>query len=398
MPERARERVVPAEVARLLFLEAQGLLDDPGRRCTPRALVAEVERLGLVQVDTIRVVARAHDHILWTRFEGYRPAMLERLIRRRLLFEHWTHDASVLPVSFAPWWNRRCARTREQDRHGRWWRERLGPDYERLRTAVYRQLEEVGELRSRDLDSPRLSDSSWWGWKQDKALLEHLWMRGEVGIARREEFHKVYAPMDTLHPELLAEAPPDEAYVDWSCAAALERLGTATTGELCRYFRNVSPAEAKAWAERAVADGRAVELPVRDEGEDAKVRRLLAVPDWRRRLARARRRLARPCNRGLRLLSPFDPVVRDRDRLLRLFGFDYRFEAFVPAPRRRWGYYVLPLLRGDRFVGRLDAKLHRDRRALERRGLWWEKGHGGAKAPRKELTALLARYRDFALS
>jgi uncharacterized protein len=182
-------------------------------------------------------------------------------------------------------------------------------------------------------------------------------------------FHKVYDLSERVFPEAHALPPPDpDGHRDWACASALERLSVATPRELAAFWDALEPGEAAAWCAAALADGRIEKVEVEDRaGGDPKA--AFAAADWRRRLEA----LPEP-DPGMTLLCPFDPVLRDRARTLRLFGFDYRFEAFTPEARRQFGYYVLPVLEGDELVGRLDAKFHRERGLLEVKGLWWELG------------------------
>jgi len=363
--------LVPVSTARRLLLSGAGLLADPARRAGPAAVLKTIKNLGFVQVDTIQVAVRAHHHILHARLDGYRPRMLERLLERdRTCFEHWTHDASVIPTEWFPMWKIRFARYRDRGHSPtEWWAGRMGGEPEKLIAHVRERITDEGPLASRHFehDRPDGENGAWWGWKPQKAALEYLWRTGELGVSRRVQFHKHYDLMERVLPDVASAAPPDDdAHLDWACAFALDRLGVATAAELAGFFRAVSTPDARAWVTRAVERGDAV--PVRVESADgSKPRAAVALPDWERRA----RRLADPPTR-MRLLSPFDPVIRDRRRALRLFGFDYRFEAFTPAPKRRYGYYVLPVLEGDRLVARLDPKLHRAESTLEVRGLWWE--------------------------
>jgi hypothetical protein len=226
----------------------------------------------------------------------------------------------------------------------------------------------------------------WWGWKPQKAALDYLWRAGELAVAKRVHFHKVYDLAARVHPEAHARPEPaPEAHSEWACRSALERLGVATAKELAAFWNSIGLAEAKAWCEAEARAGRI--LPVAVEGE---ARPAFAVADYERRLARLPEAPART-----RLLCPFDPVLRDRARALRLFGFDYRFEAFVPEPKRTFGYFVLPILEGERIVGRLDPKLHRDRGLLELKGLWWEAGVKPTKARLKSLEEAVERLAAF---
>jgi uncharacterized protein YcaQ len=369
---------VPIPSARRLLLEAQGLIQDPGGPATEGSVYKLIERLGFVQLDTISVVERAHHHILGTRLDAYRPALLDRLHRKGRIFEHMTHDASLIPTRWFPHWRKRFARPFTN----KWWKERIGKDADRTIAHVLERIRDEGPLRSSDFESEQKKKSGWWEWRPEKAALEFLWRTGELAVLERTGFQKVYDLTSRVLPGAHAlPEPSDEEHVAWACHEALERLGVATPTELAAFFRAVSVAQARAWCEDAAREGRIA--PVLLEGK-----RAFAVLDWERRAERAGDAPAR-----MRLLSPFDPVIRDRKRALRLFGFDYRFEAFVPAPLRKHGYYVLPLLQGEELVGRLDPKLHREKGELEVRALSWE---GPVTRKRKKaLEEALDRFATF---
>jgi hypothetical protein len=381
--------IVPAATARRLLLGAQGLLDDPRRRATADALYELIERLGFVQIDSINVVERAQHLTLAARMQGYRPALLERLLERdRRLFEHWTHDAAAIPSVWYPHWHVRFERYRKRVLEHPWWAERVGPDPQAVVAHVRERLRTEGPLMTKDFEDerPEGTDKTWWGWKPTKAALEYLWRVGEVAVARRVNFHKVYDLTERVLPHLHAVPPPGrEEHAEWACRSALKRLGVATPSEIAGFWNAVSLEEARAWCRQAVETGGIVEV-LAAAVDGAAPRRSYAVPDWE---ARAAALPAAPPR--VRILSPFDPILRDRTRALRLFGFDYRFEAFVPAPQRRWGYYILPLLEGERLIGRLDPKLRRDEGVLEIRQLWWEPGVRLSKGRRMALEAAVER-------
>jgi len=399
MPRRDDDTEIGPDAGRRLFLHRQGLLDDPSRRATPGLLRQTIERMGFVQLDSINVVARAHHLILAARLDGYRPEHLRVLLeRRRQLFEHWTHDASAIPTAYFLPWRHRCRRMAENVRTTTWLRKRMGPTWDRTLRDVYERVESDGPLMSKDFEHPsdREGNTAWWGWKPSKTALEYLWWRGDLTVRARVNFHKVYDLTARCFPDLHDREPPDaDAYVDWACERALERLAVATPRELAAFFGAVSLAEARAWCDEAVKAGRV--LSVRTGAVDGgRPRPAFALPDWRKRLAHAERALEAERARGrFRLLAPFDPVVRDRARTERLFGFEYRFEAFVPSAKRRYGYYVLPVLDGERFAARCDVKLHRERSELEVKGLWWEAGRGGTKKDRTRFDAAARRLADF---
>jgi uncharacterized protein YcaQ len=376
-----------AREARLLLMQAQGLLDAPERQASPAAVSRLIDQLGFVQVDSINVVDRAHHLTLGARLEGYRPRHLEHLLeRRRSLFEHWTHDASAIPSRWYPYWKPRFRRFAKSSRFERWMERRMGPEHAKIVAHVKRRLRREGPLMAKDFEAPEgTKRGSWWGWTPQKTALEVLWQTGVVTIAGRKNFHKIYDLCERVHPELHGlPAPGKRAHTEWACSTAIERLGVATPREIAEFWLAVPAKDVTTWCRTAERNGRLVAVEVEDEADGQK-RDAFAISDWERRLARAP---APPPH--LRLLSPFDPVIRDRDRLSRRFGFEYRFEAFVPARKREWGYYVLPILEGDRFVGRLDPKLHRDQDRLEVRSLYWEPGIRPTRARRRQLDEALA--------
>ena len=372
---------IPAADAARLLLHAQGLMDDPATQppATPARVAKLIERMGFVQVDTISTVERAHHLILAARMNGYRPAMLAALLERdRRLFEHWTHDASVIPIKWFPHWKHRF----ERYQLGNWHRQRLGGDGDSVIAAVLERVTREGPLSSRDFEHEREGPSQWWGWKPPKAALEYLWRTGRLHVVARKNFQKVYDLTERVVPEHAAlPRPGDDEHVDWACRTALERLGVATVRELAQFWAIVSVRQVQNWVRSAEQEG-AVTPVVVESADGSAPRRAYAFPGVRSRI----RRLpdAPP---GMRLLCPFDPVLRDRARAKRLFGFDFRFEGFVPAARRKHGYYVMAILEGDRFVGKADPKFDRSFGTLRFHKVWWEPGIAPTRRRLREFEA-----------
>ena len=362
---------VPAAAARTLLLDGGGLLTDPAGRSGPARTLHTIRELGFVQVDSINVLERAHHQILQSRLDGYRHAHLERLLEKeRALFEHWTHDASIVPREWFPWWRHRFAATRKSPRFERWIASKLGPDAERVIRRVAGRIDRDGPLMSRDFeDDAARPRTGWWDWKPERAALELLWRIGRVSISGRREFHKLYDRTERVFPGALSgRRPSAAAHRDWACREALGRLGVATPREIARFLEAVPVAEARSWCERAARRGECIRVEV-ESADGTRARPAYALPDWE---ARARRAPSPPDR--IRILSPFDPVLRDRERALRRFGFAFRIECFVPAKKRRHGYYVTPLLEGDRLVGRLDPRFDRKRGVLTVQRVFWEDG------------------------
>ncbi len=403
--------------ARRLFLAHHGLCAAPGGRLTGAELLALIRELGFVQLDSIRTVERAHHMILFTRRSGYRPAQLARLLEReRSLFENWTHDAAIIPTAFFPVWQRRFAR--EAERLAQRWRRWHGDDFLGRLDAVLDRVATQGPVRAGHLSAAdgrgnggtdggigggtvggtvggTAGGQGWWDWAPSKAALEYLWRTGRLAVTRREGFQKVYDLTERVIPPAHrdpAARPDDAGLVDWACRNALDRLGFATPGELARFWDGITPAEAAAWC---AAQGEALRRVEIAEAGGGRPRAAYAWADQAARLAGPLDDLPAPPGR-LRLLSPFDPLLRDRQRTERLFGFAFRIEVFVPAARRRYGYYVFPLLEGERLIGRLDMSADREADALVVRALWLEPGLRPTKARLACLEHELERHRRFA--
>ncbi|MBO6668706.1 crosslink repair DNA glycosylase YcaQ family protein [Parvibaculum sp.] len=374
--------------ARRLFLDVHALsLDGPEAHGETETL-SLVRKLGFVQLDSINTVERAHHMILFSRAPGYRREHLSVLHHDHVaLFEHWTHDASLIPIEFYPHWRHRFRAAKARIAANPRWQDRIGDDGAKVLQNVRRRLRNEGALMARDFEDK--GAGGWWGWGPSKTALETLWRSGEVAIARREGFEKVYDLAERVIPEELRKARPSEAATaDWACREALDRLGMATPQELAGFWRLVSIADAKTWTAGALKRGETVEVEV--EGVNGERTRAVAPADIEERLARA----AAP--ERTRFLSPFDPAIRDRKRALRLFGFDYRIEVFVPEKKRQYGYYVLPLMEGERFIGRADMKTHRAEGKLEMKGFWLEPGVKLTRAREKNIRAALHDLAGFA--
>ena len=377
----ARPRIANRD-ARRLFLHLHGLSE------RLPSLDALFRKLAFVQLDSINTVARAHHMIIHARIPTYRPRDLDRLmVRDRKVFEHWTHDASVIHMDFFPYWRMRFQRSAERLRD-RWQDLRRGSFHDKV-DPVLERISETGPVSSSDVgEGERKGSGGWWDWHPSKTALEYLWHSGEIAVSHRKAFRKFYDLTHRVIPGYAREHVPDqEETIDWACNAALDRLGFATSGEIAAFFDKVTPAEARDWCNRELEEGRIIEVDI--EGIDGKFRRSYARPDILRMVEEA------PDPPGIvRILSPFDPVLRDRKRAERLFGFFYRIEVFVPAPQRQYGYYVFPVLEGDRLIGRVDMKAEGD--CLNVTRFWPEKGVSMGKGRLDRFKAAVERTRRLA--
>ncbi|MEO0750614.1 MAG: crosslink repair DNA glycosylase YcaQ family protein, partial [Pseudomonadota bacterium] len=336
-----------------------------------------IRSLGFVQIDTIRNVTRAHHHILWSRNQNYRETLLWPRLKGRDLFEHFTHDASLIPMEVLPYWRRQFDRLGQKAAASEWFQSGLGlAEIAGIRARIERE----GALSTHAFDT-KAGSREMWARPPHKKALDQMWYAGDLATCHRENFVKFYDLGERIFPSQLRDGPGDEDAVDWLCDRALDFISVGTCGEVQRFWEAMSAVEAKGWAERR----RPMEVEI--EGADGSFRRALAAPDIETRLAQAQA----PSSR-LRLLNPFDPAIRDRVRLLRLFGFDYRNEMFVPKDQRLWGYYVYPLLEGHRFVGRCEVKADRSKGWLRVTGFWPEPGVKWSPARMDKFEAELARF------
>ena len=354
------------ETARTLALVKQGLHRRPPNTGKP-ALLDTIRRIGLLQLDTINVVARSHYLVMLSRVGLYDPADLDALLYPdRHLFEQWAHAACLIPVEdyhyFAPVILHRRERPLQV-----WLLPGLGDNPQQVLDAVLAEVRERGPLASRDFEDPRAERGSWWDWKPAKTALEVLFERGYLMVDRRESFQRYYDLAERVLPA--SAGSPSRTVDDWRRWAALRSvacLGVATAAQVSDYYRQ-QKAAARAALEALVAEKAVV--PV-------------AVEGWRDTayLVPADLALVEEIEAGAHqpmltaFLSPFDNLIWERRRVRDLFGFDYRIEMYTPAARRQHGYYVLPILHRGRLVGRLDPKADRQSRSLVVRAVYLEPG------------------------
>jgi uncharacterized protein YcaQ len=358
MPTRP-EFDLSAGQARRLALAAQGFgRPRPRGRVDARHLRRAIDDVGLLQLDSVNVFLRSHYMPLFSRLGPYPREALDRLAwhedgnggtrraRRRDLIEYWGHEASLLPVELQPLLRWRMARADELAWKGV---RQIAKDQPQLLEFVLDEVRERGPLRASDLalEGRQRKPGEMWSWSEEKTALEYLFFSGRVCAARRVNFERLYDLPERVLPQEVFEAPTpseEEAQRQLLLIAA-KRLGVATEPDLGDYFR-LPRSESKARVVELAEDG--VLVPVRVEGWPQPAYLATERPAGLRRAAAARA-----------LLTPFDSLVWARERAERLFGFRYRIEIYVPAPKRVYGYYVLPFLLGESLVARVDLKSDR---------------------------------------
>ena len=368
-------------LARRVALAAQGFggpraKSAPGRRHIARV----VSRTALLQIDSVSAVVRAHYMPVYSRLGPYPFSLLDEAARpgaRRLFFEYWAHEASLLPLETWPllrWRMERAARG-EGMYAGL---ARFGRERSAFIEDIFREIEVRGPLAASDMDGHKGS-GGWWGWSDAKAAFEWLFWAGRITTAFRRGFERVYDLPGRALPRAILDLPvpaPADAQRELLRISARAH-GIATAACLRDYFR-LPAAEAAARIAELVEEGELIPVGVEGWARQAYLHRDARLP--RRVEARA-------------LLAPFDPLVFERDRTEKLFGFRYRIEIYTPAGKRRYGYYVLPFLLGDRIVARVDLKADRPAGVLRVHAAYAEPGAPAGTAA--ALLAELAQMRDW---
>jgi uncharacterized protein YcaQ len=351
--------VVSARAVTALFLARQHLARPRVRALTPARLARFVADVGGLQLDSINVLDRAHYLTMWSRFGPYDRARVDRLVyRRRLLFEYWAHAACLVPTATLPQWRRAMLDYRTHHTGWSGWLKR--------NTRLVREARETirarGPMGNADFDGRRpAGEQGWWSWKPVQHALHYLWMTGDVTVHSRQHFQKRFDLLERAIPAAAGVEPVSaEAFLRWHLERSFHAMGAATELDLSRYLS--FPRFAPGWRRAALA-------AMRERGEVTEVvvegrpERWFALTRDLAALDRASR-LSAP-SLGTTLLSPFDSLLWHRDRVARLFDFEYRIEVYTPGPDRIHGYYTLPILHDGQLVGRVDAKVHRGEGRLE---------------------------------
>jgi hypothetical protein len=373
----ARTDTLSTAQARRIALAAQGFLDKRHATPTMRTFQRTLDRTGVLQVDSVNVLQRAHFMPLFSRMGSYDPDLLRRAAERRprRVVEYWAHVQAFMPVELWPVMQHRMASYRTQ-KH-KWWGSEVTSE---LTESLLAEIADRGASTARDLDDglPPAKVHWGWNWSSTRRALDYLFMVGEVAVAgRNAQFEIRYdLPERVLPADVLARPTPDVAEANRELVRRAARShGVATLRCLADYYRmpqaDVAPAVAS-----LVEEGELVPVTVQGWRRPAYLHRDSRQP--RRVAARA-------------LLSPFDPVVWERERAERLFDFHYRIEIYVPAPKRVHGYYVLPFLLGDRIVARVDLKADRPGGRLVVKAAYAERD-----APEETAAELGAELRDLA--
>ena len=336
--------VLSLSEARKLALHSQGLLStDPlqGKEGT----LSIIQQIGYVQIDTISVVERAHHHILWNRQPGYKPSYLNELSEEKSIFEYWSHAAAYLPMEDFRY--TLINKKKHADRIA----ERL-PDTS-IRSFVLERIKSEGALQSKDFEHSKKSTGGWWEHKPAKHALELLFIQGDLMVARRVNFQKVFDLTERVLPASVSKTmPTQEEYTRYLISSAIKAHGFASVEEIS-YLRGGDVRKS-------------IQKTIKEMLENGEI--LQVVIDTNKQTYYSTdenlNSIKPSANKKTHILSPFDNSVIQRKRLQSLWDFDYQIECYLPAPKRKFGYFCLPIMTGDDFIGRLDAKADRKTKRL----------------------------------
>ncbi|MDX2248842.1 MAG: crosslink repair DNA glycosylase YcaQ family protein [Bacteroidia bacterium] len=359
--------------ARLLTLQSQGLLSSFAKR--EKGSQQAIEQISYIQIDTISVAARAHHHIFWSRVPDYQPEILDHLLsEKKTIFEYWSHAAAYLPMKDYRFSLPRKYALASGEKH---WFDR---DHQ-LMNLVVERIREEGPLQSKDFGSDE-KRSEWWGWKPTKIALEHLFLEGTLMVAERKGFQKVYDLTErVLPPDTNTSMPSPHEMARHLIERAVHAHGFKTETEIT-YLRKGMKDSVKTALREMEEEGSLIPISVEGINQNYYTFPFLLndIPQVIHK-------------KQIHILSPFDNLVIQRKRLSDLFGFDYQIECYVPQPKRKYGYYCLPVLWGDTFIGRMDPKADRKTKTFYILNFWMETE---IKDADELLPSLTQKIQDFA--
>jgi uncharacterized protein YcaQ len=349
-----------------------------------------ITELGFVQIDPISAVEKAHYHILYSRNSRFEKEWLtQSLEQERTTFENWTHDASILPSNSWPYWKHYFERFKNFEIH-KGYKTYFEPLTSASIDKVLNHIASEGPSKPSDIESKVIHWNDAYFSKSSLAKItsEYLWRTGKLAIHGRQGNTKIYDLSERIIPPDHFNADiSNEDYVDWSCRKALQQLGIGSPVHMAGFMHAISKEQALEWCESHRDEVDSIQVEYAD---GTLSRPLYALCSSLNSL----NDIPEP-SKSLRLLNPFDPLIHDRQRTSRIFGFDFTIEIWVPAAKRKYGYYVLPILEGDRFVGRIDLKTDRKAKQLKVLGHWWEKGVRSSKKRHKDLNKELDKLAKF---
>lgn len=321
-----------------------------------RQLQNIIENLGYVQIDTISVVERSHHHILWSRMRSYSKSMLDELMEEdKSIFEYWSHAAAFLPVKD---YRFSLIRKRNYGKKYKEWKKKN----KKILKYVYDRIKREGPLQSRDFDDYRNKTTGWWDWKPSKDALDFLFHEGKLMIASRKGFQKVYDLTERVLPAYVnLKFPSEKEFYRYLILSSVNSNGLAGEKEIT-YLRTYDKKIFKVILNELLEEKKIIKLTLQNIEHDS----FYTLPEKLNLLNNLK------TDSSFHILSPFDNLIIQRKRIKTLFNFDYQIECYLPASKRKFGYFCMPILYGDNFIGKVDAKADRKNKEFRIIKIFWE--------------------------
>ncbi len=363
--------------ARVLILKSQGFLE-PDFGKGKAAVKRVIEHMGYVQIDTLSVAARAHHHTLWSRLPDYKESYLNELLEKdKAIFEYWSHAASYLPMS-----DYRFSLPRKKaysDGRSHW----FGQDKKMMKFVLDR-IKAEGPLASKDFEFKRMDPGNWYEWKPAKKALEQLFMEGKLMVARRQGFQKVYDLAERVLPsDVNTDMPSEKEYSEYLIRKAVQSHGIVEEKEIS-YLRQGLKTQINKALKNLIKSGELMEVKLEGDAKTSFV-----INPEKRTTTKSK------IKKEIHLLSPFDNMIIQRKRTQRFFDFDYMIECYVPEAKRKFGYFCLPVVSGDKFIARFDPKADRAEKHFYVKQMHFEKGFKPSYTFNKEFALKLKAYANF---
>ncbi len=371
----ASQLILNLSQARQLFLKSQLLHKNISKG--KENLYNIINQLGYIQIDTISVVERSHHHILFSRQSSYNRKHLDELVKEKKVFEYWSHAAAYLPIDEYRFTLPRKGNYKKRYRD--WSREN-----KKLLNFVIDRIKSEGPLKSKDFEHRKISGAGWWDWKPTKNALEYLFQSGELFVIRREGFQKVYELTErVLDDNVNTNFPTNEELTENLIKNTILATGLASEKEIF-YQRNYDKKNFRKVCSKLIEENKITEIKVKGLNE-----RYFTSPSKLEMLSKS------SALKSVHVLSPFDNAVIQRQRLKKLFGFDYVIECYLPSHKRKFGYFSLPVLFGDKFVMRIDCKADRNLKKFIVKNIFCEKSFNANHKSLKNFESKLKKLSEF---
>ncbi|MFX1538637.1 MAG: winged helix-turn-helix domain-containing protein [Promethearchaeota archaeon] len=381
---------IPLATAQKFILEKQGLLTNN----PPKSIIGIAKRIHNIQIDTLSVVARSHDLTIFNRFPQYQEKSVWSLLKQKKFFEQWSHGMCMMPIEEFPFYAWRTKFYDENKKHSYW--EKWLIANQKVVEDVYDYVEKNGATCGGDFKAPEGEKSQgWWDWKKEKQALEHLFNIGKLMIAFRKGFQRYFDLTERVLPANISHEPMNKEEIpDYLVKTIFSAIGLGNFEEIRQYI--VSAAARVFWKNNRKNITAFLDQKVQ-EGilEQVKIEGIQDTQYILSEYLDDLNKLEDVDFSYMKLITPFDNVIRERKFLQKFWNFDYKLEAYFPASKRKYGYFVTPILDGWQFIGRLEPKAHRKDQLLEIKSIYFEEGYEPTNDSLERLALGIQKFAEF---